>query len=373
MAIDKRPYLIIPKLIEQPTWGGNYILCTKGWDSQPSLQGRKIGQSYELFGRSKLALYTNDSTHPAFVPEFGFADKPDTTVQNNSLREGKDYLFLDSLIKQPLLIKFTQAAGNSFQLHIKPSVHNVHWRPKPESWYFFEDGYLTLGIKKNADMGAYRKTCEEIDLYMKGLSQRVRSGDVSVGSAREEARSFIQKKDPWQFVNTYEVEQDTLIDLSMGGTHHSWEEDKEKYPLGNVLYEVQLDVMDPVSTIRSFDQGKIKDDGSIRPLNISDYFRYIDTDPTHNNLSAFKKKPQSNCLLKTPFYSLDRIDVKGMQMDSAEKSFLHFFMKKGAAKIRCSGGEVYITEGHSCFIPPHAGQVEIKARQAVILKTYIAS
>jgi len=62
-----RAYLIIPKLIEQPTWGGRYIMKEKGWQKHPDAQ-RKIGQSYELYSGSYLSLAT-DTADAAFQPE----------------------------------------------------------------------------------------------------------------------------------------------------------------------------------------------------------------------------------------------------------------------------------------------------------------
>ena len=52
----KRPYLVIPKLVEQPTWGGQYIADVKGWLRLQGLDQLKIGQSYELFSGSNLSL-----------------------------------------------------------------------------------------------------------------------------------------------------------------------------------------------------------------------------------------------------------------------------------------------------------------------------
>src|SRR6185437_8295859 len=50
-----------------------------------------------------------------------------------------------------LLIKYTQALGNSFQVHIKDGVTHPQWKPKPESWYYFEPGLITLGVKPGID------------------------------------------------------------------------------------------------------------------------------------------------------------------------------------------------------------------------------
>ena len=50
-----QPYIVVPTLIEQPTWGGEYIGNLKGL-AQENLGGKKIGQSYELFRDSNLSL-----------------------------------------------------------------------------------------------------------------------------------------------------------------------------------------------------------------------------------------------------------------------------------------------------------------------------
>ena len=49
-----KPYLCVPQLIEQSTWGGGYILEQKGWGKDTRFTGKKFGQSYELSGKTKL-------------------------------------------------------------------------------------------------------------------------------------------------------------------------------------------------------------------------------------------------------------------------------------------------------------------------------
>ncbi len=46
----KRPYLILSKLVEQQTWGGSYIAQFKNIEDG-ELKAKKIGQSYELYGK----------------------------------------------------------------------------------------------------------------------------------------------------------------------------------------------------------------------------------------------------------------------------------------------------------------------------------
>ena len=55
-----RPYLIIPLFIEQPTWGGSYIVSYKQIQDE-ELRARKIGQSYELYGGSILSLSSSSA------------------------------------------------------------------------------------------------------------------------------------------------------------------------------------------------------------------------------------------------------------------------------------------------------------------------
>lgn len=389
MISTSKPYLILPKLIEQPTWGGEYICTKKNWDKVPFLTGKKFGQSYELFSGSKLSLSTSTQS-TGFIPELGFAEKPDTIADNFHLKAGEDFITLSDLIaqnaeetlgafvykkyqKMPLLIKFTQALGNSFQLHIKPGTKDSHWQPKPESWFYFEPGRLTFGLKEGVDINLYKSACIRIDNFMKSLSTRIKEGSIDIHNAREQARIFIKKENPWQYVNVVEVDKDTIIDLSAGGLHHSWEEPLKKNSLGNVLYEVQYDVMDPVSTIRSFDQGKMKDNGDIRPVQIEDYFKYIDTDPQNNSLASALSRPQGSVMLHTELYSVDMLECTGSTTQEIGRSFVHLFVYEGTVTIETKDGSVSASCGHSIFVPNSVKSYKIitSSSTAKLLKTFI--
>lgn len=390
MVSYKKPYLIFAKLIDQPTWGGDYILKLKNLQTHSSFQDKKIGQSYELFGDSKLALGITDSHDTRFIPEVGYPDKPDVHGELFPFHKDTDYLTLSELVatnpsetigdkveekwgKMPLLIKLNHAAGNSFQLHIKPSQTHAHWQPKPESWYYLEDGLVTYGIKKGINIEEYKNVCVEIDAFMKNISSQVQQRAITLEEANRKAKEFIREKNPWQYVNKEVVHKYDLIDLSPGGIHHSWEEDKENFPQGNVLLEVQQDVMDPFCTIRSFDQGKIKSDGTIRPLNIDDYFRIMDIDPAVNDFQTALKKRQGNKLLTTPYYSLDIMEISTEIQDEIKDSFVHLYVRDGVIEVTTDEGSVQVGKGHSCFVPYGAGKYTIKALQpnSVVLKTYI--
>lgn len=390
MADTTRPYLIIPKLIEQPTWGGDYIRTTKAWDSVAFLRDRKIGQSYELFGSSKIALKVTDSTDPDFLPELGFADKPDIVREHFPLTEGEDYLTLSALAKEtavaffgravlekyacmPLLIKLNQASGNSFQLHLRPGETHPRWKPKAESWYYLQNGRLTFGIKKGCDINEYKRVCHAINDHLKSLSAKIQDGSMSLADARQDAKAFVEHANPWQFVNVHEARKNSIIDLSRGGIHHSWEENTEPGSPGNVIYEVQQDVMDPECTIRSFDQGKIKDNGTIREIHIDDYFAAIDTDPEHNDIAGATFTQKGNELLRTPIYNVDLLTVATQVTQETGPSFVHVFVEEGKVDVVTVGGTVTVGQGHSAFIPQASGTYEIRSivGPARVIKTFL--
>lgn len=373
MTPDTRPYLIIPKLIQQPTWGGTKIIEAKGWQNLSILSNKKIGQSYELFSGTKLSLLT-DTNDAKFIPEIGFPDKNDILLEEFPLKEGDDYIYLSSLNQvMPLLIKINHARGNSFQLHIKSGVADARWKPKAESWYYFEPGYLTFGIKKGINLDEYKETCLKIEDFMKSLSQKVKSSVLDIETARAQADDFIKQNDPHKFVNFYESKQYEVIDPSLGGIHHSWEEDLKRYPDGNFLYEVQEDVMDPVSTIRSFDQGKIKEDGTIREINIDDYFKYLDTDEAHNDVSQNKQQKSGERVLTTAKYCMDEIALSTEREFNVGNSFEHLFVRDGGIKVVSSGIELTLSKGFSCFIPTGVKTYNVlpTAENTVVLKTYL--
>lgn len=344
----KKPYLIIPFLFEQPTWGGEYICEKKGWIH------KKIGQSYELYGKSLLATSIISTDDPQFSPEVK------DTVPISVFAEDRPFP----------LIKFTQAKGNSFQLHIMPNTKQSAWAPKAESWYFFENGKITFGVKKGIQIEDYKKTCLAINNKMKELSSLVIQKKIDLKSAAASAKDYISSQNPWQYVNVHCVKKGDVVDLSGGGLHHSWEEDSVSCPLGNILYEIQQDVMDPVSTIRSFDQGKFKEDGTIREIQVEDYFNHLDLDEKRNTLIIEKK--ENGKLFNTPFYSLTSLLLTVDKEMESTTSFHHLFVKEGKIRIVDKNkNEILVGRGHSCFVPKGL-QYLIKPKvQSEVLLTYL--
>jgi len=352
VIFHKKPYLVVPHLIEQPTWGGDYILETKNWTHKPAWKGKKIGQSYELSSQTLLAQEVTSSADKTL------GDATNKTIAIEVFKEKKPFP----------LIKFTQAKGNSFQLHTKPGTTSNRWVPKAESWYYFEPGKMTFGIKKGTNTAHYRQTCEQIETYMKELSKNILKQKKTHEQAQKEASEFIREKNPWQYVNVYDVSAETLIDLSGGGLHHSWEEDPLN-PLGNVVYEVQQDVMDPVSTIRSFDQGKILADGSVREIHIDDYFHHLDLDEKRNTYIPTQVEDQH--LFSTPHYSLSRLAINSDQPMKTESSFHHLFVKEGEIIVASPKGRVEVTRGHSCFVPLGVEYIISPKHPSIVLQTFV--
>lgn len=424
MDKNKKAYLIIPKLIPQPTWGGEYIAQFKGMAEAGQLGKERLGQSYELGGSSYLLDLTTLSNEPNFEDCQNTKLSPQLFELNGLDSSSKGIYRMKDLLRSdpsgllgagvvdrygpvmPLLIKFTQALGNSFQLHIKekdqseealaraqkdPKIAQIKlgsWLAKPETWYFFEKGYITLGLKPGADIARYREVCEEISDYMLDLSQRVDSGLLSLDQARRMAQDLVKNKDPWQFVNCLYVEPGQIVDPSAGGIHHSWEEDNRKCPLGNIVYEVQLDRPDHLSTLRSFDKGKIKDDGTVRKIQIKEYFENLDSTPVSNDVGELIKKPQVmkqdgtglvELLFETKDYACERICLTD-QMSTYQgetRSFHHLFVKKGRLEV-CPQSEpsfsVVVEQGWSVLYPAGFGRYiigTVGGKEVEVLKTYV--
>ncbi len=386
-----RPYIVIPNLIEQPTWGGDYIVEFKRM-SQPELRGKKIGQSYELYEFSNLSSL--DSTVGSASFELGNPTNPQESTQH-LVSHDRSVAITDLIETDPegvlgtrytkvfgprvkTLIKFTQALGNSYQIHVqKPSGT---WLPKPESWYYFEPGLITLGTKTGVNWSAYESVCRQINETAKTLSERARTGAITVEEAQRLLADFVSAHDPQEFVNVLRIEKNQGVDLSDCGLHHSWEE-AEDLPLGNVLYEVQESVYDDVSTIRSFDKGKMKADGSIRPVQIDEYFAYIDrsqdaNDPANHMIKTkTDSAEQKQLTFSNSRYVMDQLIVKNPYQEILTDTFHHIFVKDGAIELSTTDGELILTKGYSAFIPAKVGTYQLKttteAGEATILRTYL--
>ncbi len=339
-------YFVVPKLIPQPTWGGSYIAAYKNLTDQ-KIVSQKIGQSYELSTDSLLTSEEDFSQIPIEIGDPKTGETVDrigdfsktfslqSLIDKNPAILGKEYLDFYGP-KMEILIKFTQAKGNSFQVHVREGGHVGAWKPKPESWYFLEKGRATLGLSSTGAnaIDAYKKTCQEIDQFMQSMSEQVKVRALSIGDARVKIQEFLQTHDPFAYVNVVDIPNGTLIDLSAGGIHHSWEEG-EQIPQGNIVYEVQRNVMDNECTLRSFDKGKIADDGTIRPVHVEEYFAALDTSASANDVSSLIRQPENNVLFESPYYS-SVINPAEQSIDTffgkQSESFIHRFYTAGQQK-----------------------------------------
>ena len=388
----QRAYLVIPKLIEQPTWGGTYIVSQKGWQQKPELTNKKIGQSFELFSASNLSLCTSSldnhfngeitNTKQVYTPT---ALQNSLSLQNLISEDPEAILGVETVNKfgstMQLLIKFTQALGNSFQLHVKDGTQHDKWKPKPESWYYFEPGLATLGAKPDVNWQLYEQTVTQLQVSIAAVGTKVLIKKLTYDEAQEQVNKIVKTANPWQFVNLVELPKGSIVDLSPCGIHHSWEENTERLPLGNVLYELQVDVSDTASTIRNFDKGKLLPDGTTRPLHIADYFKFIDRSPDTNNPETHLKKPKLISettvyrveeLFRTQYYLLDTITFKSSGTYSEKiTSFRHIFVKDGNCKLTAGTTTLEITAGHSAFIPASAQNYSITGNiNTVVLQSY---
>lgn len=392
-----QPYIVVPNFIEQPTWGGTYISNFKNI-THPSFEDKNIGQAYELYEHTRLSSKTSTQNSPSV--ELGDPHNPkqarlvaaqDTVTNLQQIINLDPVAVLGSKVYQKhgasmkVLIKFTQAKGNSYQIHIKQQHDGVDWLPKPESWYYLEPGVVTLGVKPDADWNEYKRVCHLINDKAKQISLQISTEQLTLEQGRQDLHQFIAENNPEQFVHRLTIGKGQVVDLSSCGTHHSWEEDQEAAPLGNIVYEVQLNVYDDQTTIRSFDKGKIKADGTIRPIHIDDYFTYIDRSPTanqpHNHFRQAKEiHRDSNLLVKQVFscpdYAMQELEVMGSAGNlhtTTTDSFHHLFVSAGSVTLSTTQQDYTLTQGYSIFIPANTGQYTLKpgTHSATILKTYV--
>jgi mannose-6-phosphate isomerase class I len=236
---------------------------------------------------------------------------------------------------------------------------------------------FTFGLKEGVALEDYKTALRKIDTLMKKLSVSVKSGAIDIETARAEAKAEIAKIDPYQYVNIVEADEDDVIDLTPGGIHHSWEEDDSKFPQGNLVYEVQVDVADEYCSMRGFDKGKLLADGGLRATHVEDYLTTIERYSEGKKLSDLIGKPKlltekegakEEAIFRTPYFELDRVTLKAGSVwnEPAETGFHHLFVQKGSAKV----GETILAQGQSFIVPAVTGVYKIESAEGVtILKT----
>ncbi len=365
----QRAWQVQDALIEQPSWGGRYIVDLKGLSDDPAWKDKKVGQSYEL-ARESVLIDPKNGQETA-LRELIARDPAGVLGQKVLEKFGPDL---------SLLIKLTQAKGNSFQVHLPEGQTLGHWVPKPEAWFYLAPGLYTFGLRAGTDFEAYSRVLHTIDDEMGRLSREVLSGRFSVADARAQASERIKALDPFAYVNTVVAGTDDVIDLTAGGIHHSWEDDSTRFPDGNLVYEVQVDVPDDQCSMRGFDKGKILDDGTLRPTHVKDYLATINQDPAHNQIGQHLRKPEvvaeaggatTESLFRTAHFHTNRVTVSAQAAltQSLADGFQHVFVHAGEAE---SGG-VTLRQGRSYIFPAAMGEYTLSAgaKDAVLLTTYL--
>ena len=213
MSLDlDRPYLVIPRFIEQPTWGVHILFHINKFKTKNCALAKlaKVMSCMEVRFYPPLHPRLTLNSKATLLSIIRVVASPLSPVISNCRGPRRPKPVPNAGIffspqTMPLLIKFTQALGNSFQIHVKKSQKQSRWKPKPESWYYLEDGVITYGIKKGAGMEEFKRVCLAIEEKMIALSTSLKIGALSYGRAKEKAESFIKSVNPWRFVNTHRV------------------------------------------------------------------------------------------------------------------------------------------------------------------------
>jgi len=389
------PVYVIPLLVEQPTWGGHYIAEFKNIRDAVATTP-KIGQAFELYRDACVTSIAQTEMPFAYAtatnlkePQFFHRPADIQTLQSVIDQDPIGFLgqkAIDQYGKtMQVLIKFTQAQNNSYQAHVRPGQEFGKWQAKPESWYYFEKGKATLGLSSTepTTVAAYKKRCTEIDQHAQELSKKVLAKEIDVAGTRAELKKFIQQDHPQKYVNTVVIEPNQVIDLSSGGTHHSWEMSPE-IPNGNIVYEVQKDVMDEFCTLRSFDQGNIKDDGKVRPLTIDEYFQALNTNAEQNKTQQYLKTPQPQNeegavvteLFNNQFYKTISLKFSGKysgKYANLDGSFHHLFVQSGKISAHIGEKSWGVSKGWSLLIPANTKHYELHSdSESVVLQTSVS-
>ena len=369
MSQELSIFRVVDELIEQPSWGGDFITKLKGLDRTPKWVGKKVGQAYELaIGSRVIDLATGVEAALEQIitasPEEILGDK--VVAQHGSTLN--------------LLIKLTQAKGNSFQVHLPEGDHLKHWQPKPEAWFYLGPGLYTFGLNQGTSYADFSTALKSIDRKMHELSEKVIAGKLDVDEARRRAAVFIAEQDPYQYINIVHAKTDDIVDLTAGGIHHSWEEDASVYPDGNLVYEVQVDVQDEYCSMRGFDKGKILDNGKIRPTHVDDYLATVSQDPERSDLSRYIQRPsvvaeddskKRESLFRTKYFNLDRVVINGSHTDTISTSdgLQHIFVLAGEGALN----EYKIKAGQSYVITAKAGYAVLQAssKGMTVLQTWL--
>jgi mannose-6-phosphate isomerase class I len=124
-------------------------------------------------------------------------------------------------------------------------------------------------------------------------------------------------------------------------------------------------------------------DGSIRSMQIEEYFDAIDRDPAANDPANHMSKPKPirqadghslGRLMTSRHYTLDKLTLSGLnaKFDDTLNRFVHLFVKSGRIQVTSGSQSIIAGTTHSCFIPAAASEYQVKnlADSSEILISY---
>jgi hypothetical protein len=440
----EEPIACEAELIEQPTWGGTAILEKKGLRDDPVWRGKKVGQAFE-----------NHAQLPVRLPD-GWT----VSILDVSLVLGEPFLGPVAWRTVPAmgqLRKDTEAYGNSFQMHLaEPAWIDRAGRPtllipKSEAMrYLDKPGLLSCGLKcrTDAEWADYERRLRNIGAGMGELSSKVLAGRLDLLEAGRGARRLILDNNPYVWVNLLIPRPEEVVDFSTPRRHHNWEENNEAtrelfaaagFDLArlqgldvNKLDEIQVGLYidlagtavhqkpislaefaglnlirkrervivltDDNSSIRGFDKGKFKADGSLRPLDVDTYFAYIDRRPEANIPERAIVKPDVRRLAEgtirrydfaTGMYAFTVLETSKPnpgrefsrsfhgRFSAATDSYHHIYADRGPVLITFESGRepAELRQGYSVFLSGSMGEYGINplaaGRSATVAVTYV--
>lgn len=331
-----RPYIVVPTLIPQPTWDGDYIASHKR--IKELIGNLNIGQSYELFSGSFLSS-RRSSTH---LPSLHLADGNDPTtipkaiVANDQLISLQDLINIDpkAVLGQKamdgysyqmnLVIQITQSKSIKFQL---PEPNPTSQRSSnPKACLFLEPGRLTSG----ANLEKFQN-----DLTAKTDNQSISSRFKTINISKNQVADF------------------SKVSLNFARN------DRNFLPDGNVMFMLEANLFDATAhPVRSDD-----------PITDKECQKHSYSFATDLKKSKIHKRSSTQTIkshLTTPYYRLDEwifSSPLSNKFTTTTDCFQHLFVRSGRVEFASHDGtRLEISQGFGVFVPASTGAYSLLPR-----------
>lgn len=302
-----------------------------------------------IWGGSRIPrIYNRTLPEGIFAESWEVSDRPEGpgTILNGALsgqtldkaisRHGKSITGTSTTGKSlPLLIKLIDAAQNlSVQVHPHDSnAYLTGGEAKTEMWYVLhaeDDAKIYAGLKPGTNK----------DVLEKAIASNTLESRLNVFKARKGDIFFIP-----------------------GGRVHA-------IGAGCLLLEVQ---QNSNTTYRVYDWGRVDSKGNSRDLHLAEALQIIKWDDNDSPLQEEHMESSSSdadifSLLKTEWFSLQRIELRGtLRMDSDTSTFHALFSEAGDFTVRTVNGDTECQMGRSCLIPASLSEWSLVSDSASIL------